>query len=147
MSTNIFSEHWSLDKTDRNNLICMAFYISRGWVLSVLFFLLGWYNPAQTLTSITYYVLTNSTTYLSRAFLYIDCFVWQSIGLVGLGIWLVSFTRCLANMLYFGDGLGRVLLQLLRYVTSNYSMHCRCQYLLHRKMCFDTIRFTKVPNV
>lgn len=118
MSTNIVTEHWSIDKTDRNNLICMVFYISRGWVLTVLLY---WYNPSQILTWTTC-VFHNKTS--QGAFLYIDCFVRQSIGLIGLGIWLVAFTGCLANMLYVGHELGRILLQWLRYVTWNNSVHC-----------------------
>jgi len=140
MSTNLVSEHWSLDKTDRNNLICMVFCISRVWVLTVLFLLLDWYHLAQTLTSTTC-VFHKKTC--QGAFLYIDCFARQYIGLIGLGIWLVLFTRCLANILYVGQGLGRILLQLLRYITSNNSVRCSVSMPAAPKNVFRHNPFTK----
>jgi hypothetical protein len=75
--------------------------------------------------------------------LYIDCFARQSIGLIGLGIWLVVFTRCFANILYVGQGLGRILLQLLRYFTSNNSVRCSVSTPVTPKNVFRHNPFTK----
>lgn len=48
----------------------------------------------------------------------------------------MAFTGCLANMLDAGHGLGRILLQLLRCLTSNNSVHCSVSIVVARETCF-----------